>query len=1038
MKSNSFLRNRRVFTTALLLGTGFMASYPLAASSVDEVAAVWSVQQQQTIKGVVVDAAGEPVIGANVVVEGTATGTITDYDGNFSISVPKNGKIKISFIGYKDQIVTVKPGKDLRIVLEDDSQMLGEVQIVAYGVQKKVSITGAISSMKGDDLLKTPTGSISNVLAGAVTGVTSVQYSGEPGADAADLYVRGVSTWNNSAPLIQVDGVERDFSQIDPNEIESITVLKDASATAVFGVRGANGVILITTKRGAEGKAKISFSTSFSAQMPTKLLEMANGYQYATFRNEMDMNDGAEKGTYSDAMIEALRTHSDPLRYPDIDWMDYILKDASLQTQHNMNISGGTDKVRYFISVGAFSQNGLFKTFSTGYDYNYDYKRYNYRANLDFDVTKSTLLSVNLGGRVENKRTPISNEDQNQLFRHLYWATPFGGAGIVDGQRVVSNPDDFNNAAGSDGLSPFYGKGYKTRSKNVLNLDVTLNQKLDFIIQGLAFKIKGSYNSDYTSIKERGASAAYYVPVPDENGGINYRKEGSDSPLGYGESYEQGRNWYAEASLNYARSFGDHNVSALALYNQSKTYYPKTYAAIPTGYVGMVGRVTYDFKTRYMAEFNVGYNGSENFAPDKRYGFFPAGSIGWIISEEGFFKPLKKAVNYLKLRASYGVVGNDKYGDERFLYLPESYYLGGGWNFGTNTGSNKPGAYEGAKTNQNVTWEKAYKQNYGIDFSVLDERLKVSADYFVEHRNDILKKFDSAPGFVGISLPVMNIGETKSWGYEFSLKWNDKIGSDFRYYVNANLSYAQNKIIEQGEVRKDEPYMQTTGHPIGSRFIRKFWGFYDETANERYKAQFGQDIPEHAGGLEPGDCVYIDLNNDGVIDNKDICKIGYTDRPAYLLGLNLGFSWKGWDVSMQWSGAWNVNRLLQETFRQPLGDTYNKGLLLAQYENRWTPETAATATLPRASSLHAKNNYADSDLFLVNASYLRLKNIEIGYNFNLPFMEKIKMNSCRIYVSGYNLLTFTGFEWGDPESKTSDRPAYPLTRVFNIGLKVGF
>lgn len=284
----------------------------------------------------------------------------------------------------------------------------------------------------------------------------------------------------------------------------------------------------------------------------------------------------------------------------------------------------------------------------------------------------------------------------------------------------------------------------------------------------------------------------------------------------------------------------------------------------------------------------------------------------------------------------------------------------------------------------------------------------------------------------------MNIGETKSWGYELSLKWNDKIGSDFRYYVNANLSYAQNKIIEQGEVRKDEPYMQTTGHPIGSRFIRKFWGFYDETANERYKAQFGQDIPEHAGGLEPGDCVFVDLNSDGVIDDKDICKIGYTDRPEYLLGLNLGFSWKGWDVSMQWSGAWNVNRLLQETFRQPLGDTYNKGLLLAQYENRWTPETAGNATLPRASSLHAKNNYADSDLFLVDASYLRLKNIEIGYNFKLPFMEKIKMNSCRIYVSGYNLLTFTGFEWGDPESKTSDRPAYPLTRVFNIGLKVGF
>lgn len=995
-------------------------------------------QNTVQLTGTVKDEYGELIIGANVMVEGTTIGAITNVDGEFRLSVPNTAiKLKVSYIGYKDKIITLKAGtRFVEVSLEEDAQMLGEVEVVAYGVQKKVSITGAISSMKGDELLKSPTGSMNNVLAGAVTGLTSVQYSGEPGADAADLYVRGISTWTDSRPLIQVDGVEREFSQLDPNEIESITVLKDASATAVFGVRGANGVVLITTKRGLEGKPKISFTTSFSAQTPTKLLELANGYQYASFRNEMDINDGADKGTYSPEMIEALRTHSDPIRYPDINWMDYILKDASLQTQHNMNISGGTENVRYFVSVGAFTQNGLFKTFSTGYDYNYDYKRYNYRANLDFDVTKSTLLSVNIGGRVENRRTPISNEDQNQLFRHLYWATPFGGAGIVDGKRVVSNPDDYNGKAGSDGLSPFYGKGYKTRSANVLNLDVSLQQKLDFITPGLSFKIKGAYNTDYTQIIDRGAAAAYYIPVSDGENGINYRKEGSDSPLGYGESYEYGRNWYAEAGLNYARQFGDHSVSALALYNQSKNYYPKEYKSIPRGYVGMVGRVTYDYKTRYMAEFNVGYNGSENFHPDKRYGFFPAGSVGWIVSEEPFFNPVKGFVSYLKLRASYGIVGNDKIGDNRFLYLPDTYYLGGSWNAGTNTSATKPGAYEGAKKNRDVTWEKAYKQNYGIDLAILDDRLKISVDYFRENRKDILKSFDSAPGFLGVAMPIMNIGKTESWGYEVSMKWEDKINTDFRYWVNANLSYAQNKIIEQGEVRQDEPYMQTTGHPIGSRFIRKFWGFYDETANERYKKQYGMDIAEHSGGLEPGDVVYVDLNKDGVIDNKDICKLGYTDRPEYILGVNLGFSWKGFDLSMQWNGAWNVNRLLQETFRQPLGDTYNKGLLLYQYENRWTPETASTAKLPRASS--KKSNYDSSDLFLVNSSYLRLKNIELGYTFKLPFMEKIKMNSCRLYVSGYNLLTFTGFEWGDPESKTSDRPAYPLTRVYNIGLKIGF
>lgn len=1001
-----------------------------------------AVKQQPTkVTGVVKDTYGEPVIGANVtVVDSKAMGTITDFDGKFVLNISTvNPKIKITFIGYKDQIIAVKQGRELNIVLEEDAQTLDEVEVVAYGVQKKVSVTGAISSLKGDDLLKTPVGSVSNILSGQITGISSVQYSGEPGADAADLYVRGLATWNESSPIVQVDGVDRDFSQIDPNEIESITILKDASATAVFGLRGANGVILITTKRGQQGKAKISFSTSAGVNILTKQMDFANSYQYASYYNDLQVNDGGT-ATFTPDQLEAFRTHSDPIRYPDINWVDYCMKKASFQSQHNVNVSGGTDYMRYFVSAGLFTQGGMFKQFNAADDFNFDYKRYNYRANLDFDVSRTTLLSVNIGGRIETKRTPESGEDQNQLFRKLYWAVPFAGAGIVDGKYVVSNTDDLP-FTGATGLASYYGKGFRTKTTNVLNIDLVLDQKLDFITKGLSVKLKGAYNTEYSTTKIASSSVASYTPVLQDDGSILYRKSGSNSQMSYSDGdYGKGRNWYMELGLNYNRKFGDHSVSALALYNQTKTYYPKgDYPDIPTAYVGLVGRVTYDWKTRYLAEFNIGYTGSENFARDRRYDVFPAGSLGWIVSEEAFFQPVKKVVNYLKLRASVGLVGNDRANNKRFSYLPDAYKLGGGYYFGTDTNSKKDGAYEATRSNALVSWETATKQNYGIDFSVLNDRLKVAVDYFYEKRKDVLASPDYLPAILGMALPNVNVGVTQNKGYEVDLKWNDKFGKDFRYWVSGNISFATNKIVYMNEVAQNESWMYKTGRTINSRSMYKFWGFYDETADKRYLEEFGYSIANHGITLQPGDCVYVDLNNDGKIDGDDATRtIGYTDLPEYTAGVNMGFSWKNFDFSMQWTGAWNVDRMLSE-FRQPLGDTQNKGLLLYQYETTWrSSEDTFTAKYPRISKAHASNNYAGSDLYLIDASYLRLKSVEVGYNFNFPFMKKIKMNSCRMYVNGYNLLTFTGFKWGDPESRQSDRPNYPLTRVFNVGLKIGF
>ncbi|MCM1503723.1 MAG: TonB-dependent receptor [Muribaculum sp.] len=1008
-------------------------SPPMAMLAANPAAAA----QQVTVKGTVYDQLGDPVIGASVVVLGTTLGASTDLDGNFNLKAPVGSKVRVSYIGYKEQIFTVKAGEnDLQITLEENTQVLEEVQVVAYGAQKKVTVTGAISGIQGSELLKTPVASLNNALAGQISGVSSVQYSGEPGADAADIYVRGQATWNDATPLIQVDGVERDFSQIDANEIESITVLKDASATAVFGVRGANGVILITTKRGREGKTNVQFSTSVGINFRTKTLDFANSYEYADYYNMMNINDGGTP-TFSAEQLQKFKDHSDPIMYPDIDWIDYCMNKTSLQTQHNVNISGGTERMRYFVSAGMFTQEGMFKKLGSTNDFNFNYNRYNYRANLDFDASKTTLIKLNLGGRVEVKRTPESGEDQNQLFRKLYWAVPFAGAGIVDGKRVVSNTD-YLPFTGTDGLSSYYGNGFNQRTTNVLNVDLELQQKLDFLTKGLTFRIKGSYNTSSYTGKHAGSSLPYYTPVYLEDGTIGYRKNGSVSKTSYSyNSQGKSRDWYMEAAFDYQRTFGRHEITALALYNQSKYYYPSSYSDIPSGYVGLVGRIAYNYNTTYMAEFNVGYNGSENFAPNKRYGFFPSGSLGWVVSKEKFFEKLTPYIDYLKVRASLGLVGNDKMGSSRFLYIPDSYGFGDGNYFGHNQYIS--GAQENTKSNPDVTWEKARKQNYGIDLTILKSRLNMTLDYFREDRWDILSTPDYMPGLLGMSLPVMNVGETENKGFELSLKWTDLIGNGFRYWANFNISYARNKIKYMNEVKQNEEWMQQTGRPIGARSLYKFWGFFDETANERYRAEYGQDIADHGSTLYPGDAVYVDLNGDGTIDGDDASRdLAYTDAPEWTAGLNLGFQWKGFDVTLQFTGAWNVDRALSE-FRQPLGDTTNKGLLKYQYDHTWRSSAdSGSAKFPRISTVSAANNTKGSTLFLYDASYLRLKSMEIGYTFNFPWMKKIQMQNLRLYCSAYNLFTITDFMWGDPESRQSDRPNYPLIRTFNFGLKVGF
>jgi TonB-linked SusC/RagA family outer membrane protein len=995
-------------------------------------------QSSVNVSGTITDDKGETLIGAAVQIIGSSIGTITDDQGRYSITVPKNSTLTVSSIGFKTQEVAVDGRNRIDIVMAPDAEMIDEVVFVAYGAQRKVTITGAVSNVGGNELLKTPAASLGNALAGKLPGVSSVQYSGRPGGDDPVIYVRGIGSLNGSSPLVLVDGVERSFNQIDPNEVEDITILKDASATAVFGVRGANGVILVTTKRGQEGKARINFSTSYGVQQVSNFIKMIDSYRYATLYNEAQRSDGMAEDQlrFSPEALQHFKDGDQPMLYPNVNWLDYVMKPMASQSQHNVSVSGGNKIARYFVSVGALTQDGLFRTFSKDPNTNFKYNRYNYRANVDLTLGKYNELSINLGGRVEDRHELA--EGERNVFSNLVNAVPFSGYGIDEqGRRIVANKGlvgDYDN----DGLFPFYGRGFNRQVGNILNLDLIYKLNLEFITPGLDFRIKGSYNSSYTQQKRRTLyEGVTYEPVVTDDGSVALRKKGDAWNLGYEESYWFGRDWYTEASFNYARKLGNHDISGLLLYNQSKTYYPGSYSDIPHGYVGLVGRVTYNYKLKYMADLNVGYNGSENFAPGHRYGLFPSFSAGWVASEEKFWKPVKKVISYLKIRASIGQVGNDNMNGQRFLYLPGTYQIGGGgYNFGLSTWL--PGASEVSNGNPLVTWETATKQNYGIDIKFFDDRLTAYVDFFFEDRTGILLSNSATlPGVTAQKPSSVNTGRVKNKGYEIVLTWSDKVGKDFRYSISPSMTYARNTVIENGEVPPLFPHLSGKGYPVGQRTGYEFFEFYDPGNTEaRYLEKYGKDMPKQMVNPKAGDCIYVDLTGDGAIDENDIHAMFYSDVPELNFTTNFNLSYKGFDFSMLWIGATNVTRDLAGPYRNQFGQMNRSAMMEWVADNSWTPETADTAILPRLSFTAKTNNTARSSVYFADASYIRLKSLEIGYTFqNIKFIPQVK--GLRLYFSGYNLLTFSKFSANDPESATSSIN-YPLTRIMNIGLNLNF
>ena len=1004
--------------------------------------------QERKISGTVTGANNEPIIGATVTVQGTTLGALTDLEGNFTLSIPSTAKtLMVSFVGFDPKSVEIGASNFYSIVLAESVVGLEEVVVIGYGTQKRITVTGAVVSVESDFLVKSPTAVVSQALAGRVTGLTTVQYSGQPGRDEPNIFVRGVGSLStsNSAPLTLVDGVERSFTQLDPNEIESISVLKDASATAVYGIRGANGVIIVTTRRGAEGAPKISYTSSFGLQAPTRLVESVDSYTYAIKHNEAKLNDDPNAALkFSPFVVEAFRTGEYPLIFPNTNWADILVKKVSPQSQHNINITGGSKVVKYFVSLGAFSQNGLYETFDDTYSYTYGFKRYNVRANIDVDMTESTKFSLTVGHRSELRQEP-GNPSSDGAFNVLYWAVPYSGL-LQDGKRILIGNRYIasTEASNKDGLNAIgWGTGFRKYLTNVINLDLGVTQKLNFITKGLEWRAKMSNNSTIGYEKTRTTSFPSYDPffkcdvdasAPGDST-IVFRKSGSYGLLGYSEASSKSRNWYVETALSYNRDFGYHNVTGLLLYNESKIFYPSNLSDIPTGYVGLAGRATYNYKRKYMFDFNLGYNGSENFAPGKRFGLFPAYAVGWVLSEENFFKNVPTSIiSYVKFRASYGVVGNDRIGGSRFLYLADSYSIndGTGYSFGTSTDVLQLTAAEGRIGNPGVTWEKATKQNYGVDLKFFNGKFGLTTDYFSELRNNILTTRNTVPLIVSMSLPAVNIGKVQNHGFEVEVKWRDRIGQNVNYWLTTNLSFAKNKILYMDEVPKNVPWRTQTGQSVDARFAYVFDGFWTSADTSHL-----EEFPNHSYMPKPGDVRYKDLDGNMIINDDDQRIVGYPDYPEYNYSISGGFDYKGFDISFLWNGVANVSREISGLWKIAFGNLGDRGLTKWLAENAWTPETAETAIAPRMTFTGWNNNTKTSDLWIRNASYLRLKNLELGYRLSPAVLKRLGISSLRLSMSGYDLLTFDKMKFVDPEARTSS-PDYPLVKIYNFGVQVNF
>ena len=1033
-----------------------------------------------TVSGTVLDkTTNDPLIGVSVVVKGVANaGTITDMDGKFTLKLPyAEAPLVFSYLGYQPQEIVPGAKKELTVLLQEDTKALQEVVVVGYTKQRKETMIGSVATITTKDLTQSPTANINNALAGRLPGLIVNQYAGgEPGVDQSELFIRGKATYGNQSAIVIVDGIERDMSYLAPDEIETFTILKDASATAAYGIRGANGVIVITTKRGkAAEKATVNLKASIGINQPIGFPEYLGSADYATLYNEARLNDAKMTGAdisslnlFSQQAIDNFRRakgdNSDGLGY-DWDYYDFAFK-PGLQEDVSLSI-----RVRYYVLANYFSQGGNYKYANAGeYDSQTKFTRYNFRSNIDININRYLSTRLDLGARITDRNAPGTTA--GRLMTICATQPPYLPILVEENAHPQNEEYIQQNSRGMlygdniyryNLLGELSRTGYLNEKNTYLNGSFAMNLDMEFLTKGLKAEVMFSYDASegrwinrkldtYKDGYREYPKYATFMPIEGSDAymaGGHYtgayktgNKYDIDQTIGNGFSHNasDGRT-YIQARLDYNRLFSNrHEVTAMLLANRGNRTVNNELAYHSQG---ITGRFAYYYNQKYLMEFNFGYNGSENFAPGKRYGFFPAGSIGWVVSEEEF---MKKAswIDFLKVRASYGLVGSDNV-SSRFPYL--AFYGGGsGYDFGNNFGTNVGGTSEGNLANANLTWEKARKLNVGIDFTTLNQRLALTIDAFYEYRFDIITDMNSDgimgyPDIVGKDAALQNLGEVSNRGVDIELSWNDKIGKDFRYYIRPNLTFSRNRLEYKAEVARKNSWRKETGKRLYENFVYVFDHF---VADQEEADRLNKIGYQPWGQLIPGDVVYKDLDRNGVIDDEDRTAMGNPRSPELMFGIPFGFQYKNFDFSVLLQGATKSSILLNgaAVFDFPQFEQDKIGRVKKMHLDRWTPETAATAKYPALHyGTHDNNKNGNSSLFLYDASYLRLKNVEIGYNVSPKLLRKFHVQQARIYVQGLNLLTFDklGDVDIDPETKSGDGASwYPIQKVFNFGIDITF
>tara|TARA_B100000953_G_scaffold80975_1_gene66003 strand:- start:4531 stop:7605 length:3075 start_codon:yes stop_codon:yes gene_type:complete len=1000
-----------------------------------------------TVTGTVTDSQGVPLPGVNIKEQNTTNGTLTDFDGNYTITVSDGeATLVFSYVGMKTAEIPVKGESSIDIQMADDAQSLDEVVLVGYGKQKKISVVGAQSTIKADEL-ELPVANLGTMLAGRISGITGVQRSGLPGYDGADLWIRGISSFGNAYPLVLVDGVERSLDNINPRDIASFSILKDASATAVYGIRGANGVILIETKKGKIGKPQITLDYFEGVTHFTKTPDLVDGITYMNLANEALTTRG-DLPKYSQEYIDATASGENPLLYPNVNWMDEVFKSYGRNRQALINVTGGAESARYYVSLGYYNETGLFQTDpNVSYDSGTGFERYNFTSNLTLDLTKTTDINVGIQGYLSDGNYPgtptsanISLEDQ--IFGTALEAPPVEYPVLYPGGYV---PGRSANGGLRNPYAEVALRGYRTITRTNLNTNLNLNQQLSFITEGLSLHGLFAFDSfNEQNVARSKRESTYFVdanfPYTEDGGLLLNETYTGTNFLGYDRSNGGNRRFYTQVSVNYDRSFGKHSVSGLLLAN--RTDYSNAFAgnfteAIPFRNEGLAGRATYSYDDRYFLEVNAGYNGSENFAPNNRYGFFPSLAVGWVVSNEKFFEPIKEHIDYFKLRYSDGLVGSDS-GAGRFAYLNRVESGQDGYYFSENRQyvDGIAQTYYGV----DVVWAEARKQDLGIEINAFDSRLSLITDFFYERTEGAFLNRSDIPNYIGLTTdPYGNIGVTENKGFDGTLNYSHQF-QELRLSFRGTFSYNKNKIVENGVPEQPYPWLnrQGTGLLANVGYVaERLFTLEDDLDGDGFITT-ADGFPTQFGQIQPGDIKYSDLNGDGQIDAFDRKVIGDGDVPALTYGFGITAIYKGFDASLFFQGQSFSDRFIGGYGIRPFIGDGGEGNIYTTSLDRWTTENNdAYATYPRlsfsASGIGQTNNNQNSTWWLRDIDFLRLKTAEVGYTFKETFSKKFGVDDFRIYMRATNLFTLSKFDLWDPELNTNNGGRYPNISVVSLG-----